>query len=384
MKQGHLAFLSAFGWLQLAAAGCCRSNSCLRAISGPLADGPQDCLSLLEAVTVTPDATTVTETVTEIPTQYASLVETDISTETVTSIVSTETLVRTIDTTVTAISTQRSITYITQPMYTVTVLHTLTTTLPATANGGIGARALLAIPTYAAADCQSWSKYVAACKCLGITQQTATASTPTVTVTASFTDGAVVISVPTTISSTETVVESVTATEATTETITATEKPNVGAFKVRSTDWQGLERMMFADVSTGVSGGLTWSSPSTSTSPSVANKYIWALDDDGFLMLAYNIPPYSFKYTAYVQTSSTDSSRWLQVLPAANADSAVKLGITQKIKGCVNPDTGELTLEVGGRRNKLYCGTQLWMSNGEGPELNPGTCVFMFPKIQAV
>lgn len=46
MKQG-LALLSAFAWLQLASAGCYRTNKRLKAIANPLVDGPQDCSSFL-------------------------------------------------------------------------------------------------------------------------------------------------------------------------------------------------------------------------------------------------------------------------------------------------------------------------------------------------
>ncbi|KAK4170758.1 hypothetical protein QBC36DRAFT_316413 [Triangularia setosa] len=98
MKHGF-ALVLAFGWLQLASAGCCRSNKCLQAVSNPLlCDGPQDCSSLL-AVTVRPEVSTVTEIAIEVPTKYASLVETSVFPETITSVVSTETQLQTIGTT---------------------------------------------------------------------------------------------------------------------------------------------------------------------------------------------------------------------------------------------------------------------------------------------
>ncbi|KAK0736741.1 hypothetical protein B0T21DRAFT_411888 [Apiosordaria backusii] len=357
MKQG-VALLSALSWLQLASAGCCRTNQCLKAISGPLIDGSQDCLSLL-AVTVTQEVNTVTETVTEIPTQYASLVETSVFTETVTSVVSTETQVQTIGITTTA-STHTEVVTITQTIVgTHTSFQTSTTTLAAGSSSRIYARAadtVLAaqsMPTYAAADCPSW-------------------------------EYALTISVPTTISITTTVVESLVATETNTEI--STELVTATASSTQAVDVPSTvtvtQTVIYANMLNGLTGGITWQAVSSSTSPSVQNKYIWKLDESGYLGLAYNIPPYSYAYTAYMSTSSAGSN-WPQVGTTASVESQVAAGAAvAKIKGCVNSFTGELTLSVAGRRNILYCGGQLWMSAGVGEDVNRGSpCVQQFPKV---
>ncbi|KAK4231506.1 hypothetical protein QBC38DRAFT_224482 [Podospora fimiseda] len=62
-----------------------------------------------------------------------------------------------------------------------------------------------------------------------------------------------------------------------------------------------------------------------------------------------------------------------QILQAGN-------GQIQMVKACVNSITHELTLEAAGRRNIMWCGNQLWLSYGDGSEINRGTCVQFFPK----
>ncbi|KAK4182414.1 hypothetical protein QBC35DRAFT_510030 [Podospora australis] len=404
MKQG-LSFLSAFALLQLASAGCCRMNQCLKAIAAPLVNGPQDCSSLLETVTITPEVTTVTATATEVPTEsvYTSLVETDIVTETVTSTVSTETSTSTISTTVTAATvTQRSFVYTTRPYATTTVFVTSVTTIPAIIETRIAGRALSpSIPSYAAADCPTWDKYVSACKCVGVVQQTVTGTPSTATITVGFTESAFVttISVPVTVSTTTTVVEPETATEtgvemitaSLTETITTTVTNNVlvigstgtvtstiiqttvaapvetcrsdvGRFQ-SSTTVAGADRYMYADTyngMAGVYGSVKWQAPpASSASSSEADKYKWVIDDGGFLATTYGN---TFKVSAYVNPNAGVSA---QLMLAMNAEAPA---FYLKVKGCVSSVTGVLALDAGGRKNILSCNGNLYISSGSGAD----------------
>ncbi|KAK3995997.1 hypothetical protein QBC44DRAFT_232875 [Cladorrhinum sp. PSN332] len=419
MKQGFVA-LSAFAWLQLAAAGCCRTNKCLKAVvANPEGiDGVAECASLL-AFTVTPEASTVTETITEVPTEYASLVDTAVFTETVTTTVSTDTQLFTEGTSVTASTYTHLVTVTRTVLATQTLLTSITTNLPA-ASTRILARDDTelgpAIPTYAAADCPSWDKYVSACNCAGITATTVTAEAPSATtVTVSYTDSAVVISVPTTISTTETVFESVTATTAVTDvdtalitaTVSATEtveasstvtitqivtqtvQPQAtclsspGAFQpwYRHNSVNVNPLHIYANMLNALSGGLTWNQGTTSTSPAVKNKYIWTINAEGYLELAYQIPPYTYKYVPYISTAMSGSA-WPQIGTEASVLNSINNGgQVARMKACVNSVTNELTLEAAGRRNILYCGQQLWMSSGLGEDVNRGSpCVQFFPK----
>ncbi|KAK4458970.1 hypothetical protein QBC42DRAFT_313051 [Cladorrhinum samala] len=432
MKQGF-SLLSGLAWLQVASAGCCRSNQCLKAIADPLVNGQQDCSLLIETVTVTPGITTITETATEIPTEYASLVETDISTVTVTSTVSTETLLNTLDTTVTAgTATQSSVVYQTRPYATVTVFVTSTSTVIPENTVTIVPRhaavdtevapvidttASLSIPSYASADCQAWDQYVSACRCVGVTQQTVTASPSAATVTVTFTESAAsTISVPTTISITTTVVESETATEADTqintalltETVTTTVTGNVlvvgstatvtstviqtvappvescrsdaGNFRASAISDAGSDLYMFADTSGspgGVSGAVKWTgAPTSATNPSDLYKYQWYVDASGFLAMTYSTS--TLQLTAWVETAATAAS-----VPLRVSSSIGSASIYTKVQACVSSVTGALTLDAGGRKNILMCGQNLYVSSGSGSDTGLA-CTRMYPKIASV
>ncbi|KAK4172183.1 hypothetical protein QBC36DRAFT_390617 [Triangularia setosa] len=388
MKQG-LTLLSAFAWLQIASAACCRSNKCFKAIANPLVNGQQDCSSLIETLTVTAYVTTITETATETPTVYATLVETDISTETVSSTIATETLLNTVSTAVTAATTtQRSVVRVTRAYDTVTVFVTSTTTILASAETGIAERAAdteLAtssgiptsyIPSYASAHCPSWDKYVSACECAGVTQETLTASPSTATVTVTFTESAVpiTISVPTTISTTATIVELITATETGTRTniasLTATVsttvtqnvlvigltttvtstiiqttvvtpvetcKSNVGNFQAVATQYANTERYVFAQLNNGMAG----------------------------LYGASGVNPDSYR-DGYLATIA-----WVN--PGTTGTMPLQVRTGAEVKGCVNSVTG-------GKKNILICGTSVYLSTGDGSETGL-TCTRMYPKI---
>ncbi|KAK3898757.1 hypothetical protein C8A05DRAFT_37646 [Staphylotrichum tortipilum] len=435
MKQGLLA-LSGIAWVQLAAAACCRSNQCLKAVAAPalrVADGIQDCSSLL-VVTVTPEAGTVTETVTDVPIEYATVVTTAVVTETVTTTAATETQLVTLGATVTAATQTDAVTVTTTIVATHTELQTVTATVGSGGSSRIlprgntlsappttdaEAASTPAVPAYATADCPSWNQYVSACKCAGVTATTVTADAPAATtVTVSNTDDAVTVTVPATVSATETVFVSLTATTAATavdtvsltatiaitetatfsttvtvtETVTETVEPQatcrpgseVGPFYATATEFGGSPLQFYANMLNALSGGLNWTPGTTSTSPSAKNKYIFKIDADGYLALGLNLPPYTFDYIVYMSTASATGSNWPQVGTRASVENSIALGgKVTKLKGCVNSVTGELTLDAAGRTNILYCGAQVWMSFGAGEDINRGTCVKMFPKVSA-
>jgi len=408
-----------------------------------VADGVQDCSSLL-VLTVTPEAGTVTETVTVVPTEYATAIDTAILTETVTTTASTETQFVTLGATVTAATQTDVVTVTTTVLATQTDVVTVTTTdgnagstriLPRadtlsappaeaeTPSATGGAAVTPAIPAYATADCPSWHQYVLACKCAGVTPTTITADAPdATTITVSDTVTAVTVDVPSTVTTTETVIVSVTATTAATEvdtasltatialtetatvsstvtvtsTTTQTVQPQatcrpgseVGAFRATATEWNASPYVLFATLVNGIVGGVDWKNlGSLSTAPNAQARYLFKVDADGYLAVAYNIPPYTYEYLAYIAlpTTSAEASAWPQVATRASVEGQMaNSGRIAKIKACVNSVTGELTLDAAGRKNILYCGGQLWMAFGDGADVNRGTpCVKMFPKALA-
>ncbi|KAG7293192.1 hypothetical protein NEMBOFW57_003238 [Staphylotrichum longicolle] len=401
MRQGAV-LLPWFAWLQLSEAACCRSNKCLKAIVDPASgNGIQDCSANL-VVTVTPTQSTLIETITVQPTEH-------------------NTLRFTLQTTVTEATQTDVVTRTDSPVYTETVLETVTVTTSAVVNNPINARqdASTSVPAYASEHCRSWEEYVKACKCAGVGALTVTAEAlPAATVTVSSILGATTVSVPSTLSLTETVYVSLTETVAMTETdtvrvtataqltqtvtlapdyVTVTETTTttvapaatcsapsaVGAFKAAATEQGGQSLLMYADILNGVVGPLMWKPDSPSPVLNIKNKYIWKLDADGSLALASNIPPFTVNYLAYVSTTTAAASLWVQVQPRADVESLVASGYGVKLKGCVDPATGELTLDVNGRKNILWSVGQFYVSSGDGSDLRRGECTKMHPKIQA-
>lgn len=151
-----------------------------------------------------------------------------------------------------------------------------------------------------------------------------------------------------------------------------------------ATDYNGTPLYMFANMLNNALGVLTWQSDSSSTSPTVQDEYFWALDADSNLVVAYTLPPYTYTYMAYVVTTST-GTLWPQLNTKAVITSAINSGAqVAPIKGCIDSDTGDLTLNAAGRKNILYCGAQLWMGYGNGEDINRGSpCVRMYPTIVA-
>ncbi|VBB79530.1 Putative protein of unknown function [Podospora comata] len=426
MKQG-LAFVSAFGLLQLASAACCRTNKCFKAVADPLVDGLQDCSLALEIVTVTPQVTTVTETVTEVPTQYVSVVETDATTATVYSTVETQTLLNTISTTVTCTTTQHSLVYVTHAYNTVTVLVTSTTTVLPSAATQIVARSAdtdlaptsgtlaPSIPSYASAHCPSWEKYISVCKCAGATQETIIVSPSAATMTVTFTDSvaATTIPIPVTLSTTTTVIDEVTTTEYNTQTETASVTAtavttvtgnvlvmgstttvtstitstvvapaercsNVANFNAVATDSANSQRYLFSQLNNGMAGlygSMDWASAPVEPVIDVYKMYKWVLDEEGYLATLYLVGQSTYKVSAWVSPGSAASVR-LQARTGAEYSPANYI----RVKGCVSTATGELTLDVGGRKSILLCGNnQVFLSSGDGSDTGL-SCTRMYPR----
>ncbi|OIW31528.1 hypothetical protein CONLIGDRAFT_629205 [Coniochaeta ligniaria NRRL 30616] len=385
-SQGSLLVLAAA--VRLATADC-NANNCLRAVIGSAfttRNGAQDCSSLL-VVTVTPATSTVTSTVTVLPTVYTTIVGTELSTTTESNTVSTQTADFTTQQTQTA-STETDFTTITVTAAAATLKRrAVTKTCPTP-------------PAYAS-PCSSWPKYVSACSCVGVVPTTVTATPETTACTSTVTS-----SIFSTISSIETDVISVTASTSATETqlisvidttlatVTQTAIPSSspvsvcgpasGPFKAHATQYAGNDYYIYANLLNGLTGGVTWNALSASTAASVQNKYIWTIDANGHLGLAYNVPPYTYQYVVYMSTASSGSN-WPQLGTQASVAASVAAGAAVTyVNACVDSITGELKLDAAGRTQIMYCGQQLWMSSTLGSDVNRGTCVQMFPTIVLV
>ncbi|KAK0720942.1 hypothetical protein B0H67DRAFT_682767 [Lasiosphaeris hirsuta] len=371
------------------------------AVSGPGAIGElgedvvADC-SLNLAVTVTPDAVTATELGAS-STEYTTILFTVSSTVTASTetqvfgvlqgSLTTQTIVQTVQATATSVN---------------VVWRRLASSLSSEI-----------LPAYASASCPSWKKYVAACKCIGATRTTVSldAESTTVTEAGNTITSAVLsttvgtetatVSVTDTTASTQTDITSVTETTLTTKTsvlvqtttIVSTQTPltteqaslqtnDVAAFRALATD-AGFPLYLWANLPNGQSGGLYWQSGSSSSSPSAANKYFFVVDSAGRLSLAYNIPPYTYTYAVYVDDGSTGtSSKWPQVDISSYVDNLVSTGQGSYVYAGVDPVSKELYLNGAGRKNILFCGTQVWLSGGSGSDIDTGvSCTPFHPKL---
>ncbi|KAK1772238.1 hypothetical protein QBC33DRAFT_553690 [Phialemonium atrogriseum] len=402
MKNLGFVALSGLALLQGAAAVCCRTNKCLKAIVYTGQDGLADCSANL-IVTVTPSASTLTQTVTDVESAVATALLTKATTETA----STETLLFTETTTITA-STE-------------TDIISETTTVPVTTTdvqlaAGVTSTSTVylvnlkarqtgsPLPGYASGVCPDWDKYVEACKCAGVVPitVTATAATETVTVTA---DSAVTstmstlsstqtdtVSVTATTSSTQTDTISLTETVTTTETTTASStttvlttstpttvvpltcKPQGLNFRVSSPLNDGTTRWMNV-INKATIAWQTFSSGSTGTD---LYSSTWVLDSNGYLGLANAIAPDTSVLVAYVDLSKTGASVAVQAKPKPDVEAAVAAGTFGRVTGCVNAATSEVTLSANGRSNILTCGNGLYLSTGNGVDIR-SDCVQLFP-----
>ncbi|GAB1314510.1 hypothetical protein MFIFM68171_04720 [Madurella fahalii] len=218
MKQGLIA-LSGLAWLRLATAACCRSNQCLKGNDcfSPMKAGLAGC-SLRLAITVTPSASTITETVTVVPTLSDAIIVPVTYTETTTTTAATATHILTVSSTIAAFTQADRIMTIQTVVVTETALRTVTTT----ARDTVGSQAPLkartdtelppSIPDYASAACPSWERYVAACKCAGVSATTIMAEASAATTITEQVTSTATVPVDSTVTSTETEVVSVTTT----------------------------------------------------------------------------------------------------------------------------------------------------------------------------
>ncbi|KAK3337942.1 hypothetical protein B0H65DRAFT_308032 [Neurospora tetraspora] len=418
MKNFGIVALSGAALLQVASAACCRSNKCLKAVALADFEGVMDCESNL-IVTVTPSASIYTETVTLVQ----SAVDTVLFTETTTEIASTETQILTEITTVTAATVTDIITETVTEPYTATLVSLLpevTSTSTAYQNPPLKLKArdtltqieeANPLPTYATADCADWSQYSKACKCVGVTASTITASAAVETVTVTVSDALTtvvatafstytdIISVTETVSETET--ETIPATDLITataiqtisavETVQATStpvavvplicKPRGQSFRASnpgfpdgSTRWMNIANGGSLIAWQGFAGVPAPGSTGALTST-------WTLDANGYLELAQPVVGQTSVYAAYVLVSDTGASVSVRPKLKADVEAGVAAGTMKRVKGCVNAATGQLTLSANGRSNMLSCGNGLYLSTGmDGKDVrSDGSCVYLTP-----
>ena len=211
-----------------------------------------------------------------------------------------------------------------------------------------------------------------------------------VTATASATTTVLVEDVET-VTATQTDVVSLTTTVIATETATLAPEPvqpvcqiNTDAFRAKS-NINGNDLYIYAMMLNTVNGVANWQPGSTSTSPNAQNRYNLAIDSEGYLYLHDIVPPYAWKYYFYINDLNNLNvpSNLIQLNSEAVVKSQAAAGNgIRMIKGCMNPATGELTLQDSvGRKNILWCGNQVWLSRGLGEEVNRGVCQQVFPKV---
>ncbi|CCC06726.1 hypothetical protein SMACR_00753 [Sordaria macrospora] len=434
MKNFGIVALSGAALLQGVSAACCRSNKCLKALALADFEGVMDCKSNL-IVTVTPSASTYTETVTLVQ----SAVDTVLFTETTTEIASTATQILTEVVTVTSATETDFLTETVTVPYTTTLVsllpeitststvyqnaptvyklkarldtltqideeptETLTSSSPA-----LTSPASSALPTYATANCADWSQYSKACKCIGVSASTTTASAAveTVTVTASnalttvvatlsstYTD---IISITTTVSGTETetigatdlITATATLTVSAVETVQATSTPvSVIPLMCKPRGQSFRASMPFPDSSTrwmnNVGGSvIAWQSFSSVPAPGSAGAIssTWTLNAEGYLEQAQPFSGATSVYAAYVLVSDTGATVSVRPKLKADVEAGVAAGTMKRVKGCVNAGTGQLQLSANGRGNMLSCGNGLYISSGKDGKDVRSDCVLLTP-----
>ncbi|KAK6199098.1 hypothetical protein LQW54_010080 [Pestalotiopsis sp. IQ-011] len=363
-----------------------------------------DCSAKL-IVTVTPAASTVTQT--ETVTATESTADSALFTETLTTTDATEISLFTISTTVTASTETDTISEQTTTITTTTSIYTAPPTLTTTVFNylGAGKRGVTArqtaepeLPEYAAAACGTLDLYVSACQRIGVETSTVTLPAATETVTQFASTTAIttwstvsstetdVVSVTATVSSTQTDTESVTVTTLTTETatvtstemvLTTTTPTSVVSYSCQPTGINFRMRAPFPDATTrfanAVSNAIvTWQAFPSSPSASSLASSTWVLGAGGYLELSSNA------LVAYVNAPSSSASS-LQVKTAAPSTVAagVAAGTMARISGCVDRDMSSISMMTdGGRANMLSCGNAFYMSRGTGKEIR-SDCVLI-------
>ncbi|KAM0809526.1 hypothetical protein AB5N19_09870 [Seiridium cardinale] len=370
-------------------------NQCLEALALQTENAVADCSARL-IVTVTPPASTVTQT--ETVTAIESTVDFTLFTETVTTTDVTETLVFTTSTTITASTETDTITEQTTSTTTTTTIDTASTTVSTTSFdylGGVTARGLAAretaspaLPDYAATACSSWDEYVSACQYLGVETSTVTLPAATETVTEPISTSATttwstvsstqtdVVSKTATVSSTEIDIESLTTTTTTTQTdvvtstvtvVTTTTPTSVDSlscqatgisFRVRAPNTDGTTRYMNV-----VNTLIAWQTFGSSPSASSLASSTWILNAGGYLGLA------SGTQVAYYDVTSTASSVQIKIATTSTVNAGIAAGTYAEVQGCVDRQTNNVTLTASGRYNILSCGNALYLSTGSGTDI---------------
>lgn len=376
-------------------------------------------------VTVTAEESVVFQTVTTVVTEYNTVVETAVFPVTETATANPETQLFTVSSTTTDF-TQTDRTTTTQ---TVVVTETAHQTVTATVTSAFSSQAPLkarvednsgstgTMPDYASAVCPSWQKYVAACRCVGVTPTTVTVggeepavtvtmpATSTVTVPVSSTLSSIeteVITVTPTVSATQvdmvpvteitTVIQTdvVTSTITTTETQTVTQTvvpqptckspSSVGVFSASATEVSPAGQHLMAAPISGGGIRVSFKAYDPSTEYMVTNRFNWKIDSNGYLEMPYSIIASGLPVSPHINLPVATVGR-AQVLMtlSSNVDFGVSYGVAARIKACVNPVTGELALEAAGLTKLLQCNGLLYLAPASSPL--PSGCVAMHPKV---
>ncbi|KAG7293300.1 hypothetical protein NEMBOFW57_003346 [Staphylotrichum longicolle] len=237
------------------------------------------------------------------------------------------------------------------------------------------------IPDYAWPACQDWNHYVDACKCFGIHPITVTKkpTTTTVTVTASN-------AITTTVSTlTTTTTNTVPATATTSATFTA-----VIEVIASTTITQTVTAASTVVVSTTVTPTVTSTRLCKATEspfraqfggvgedePGSVAVTTFILDSNGFIERA---PEYAPDTVLFAILAGDPPGATQQIFTGDQATVEAQAPVFERVKGCIDPTTNILSLELsGGRNNILSCNMLLYISSGDGSDVEPG-CEILSP-----
>ncbi|KAJ4342791.1 hypothetical protein N0V85_009840, partial [Neurospora sp. IMI 360204] len=265
------------------------------------------------------------------------------------------------------------------------------------------------LPEYASADCADWTKYVKACKCVGVELATVTATVSaaveTEIVTVTVPGEEVTVTVPMTVSSTQTAIVSATATDASTVTETVTDVPDsvtitetvsatstvtvtttstpstVVPLTCQPTGYNFQVSTPTTSVGTGVNSlwlygfgnTVLWVGYSGTGAPSQSST-VWTLDSNGSVQVR------GTNSILYVSAGSSAASVQVKMGDRNSVDAGVAAGSMARIKGCVDANTGRFTVSVDGRHNLVQCGSGIFISSGNGSDAG-STCVQATPTV---
>ncbi|RYP25429.1 hypothetical protein DL767_008401 [Monosporascus sp. MG133] len=197
-----------------------------------------------------------------------------------------------------------------------------------------------------------------ACSCAGILPTAVTPNAPSTTITVEVTnhrDRHHVLDGNYRHHETDFVSVSTTTLQIVTTTVTPACLTTASAFEAVATEYNNSPLRVYANFvgNDQQNAQLVWAGSSSSPVATIQNKYIWALDGDGNLILANPIPPYTYKYYAYISTSSSGSA-WAQVGIQNTVQTALNNGRKwANVKGCTDSATGKLPLDAGSRKNTV-------------------------------